>query len=374
MQNVSKITVREIMIIYATGFLFAFVFQAWKMSLYLYDGPMWADQIKFFLTRDPAVFNMRAAYGHPGTTLISLGSLFHIIFGFSYAGSLTLSVALLIAAATAACVVLCYLLQPLSFWWVTTGIILTASRFYFTATPPTAVVLPFITLIVLASCRLIEKNRPYSKWPFFVWGIILGLSASTRLDVSLLVGMPLFMLLIRRHGGRTIMPVVIGTALSFIITDPFLWFMPFQHVIDLSTKFTIHYYGKGSITPIPWSEWVYGSYLAIVSVVWFLYFQIKPHPDHDIYPGVMSTFAALSLLAVIFLLFSKSQYMRYLYPLIMVWEIFLPLFAFQYYPDNHGKTFSRSVRLAPKTTWIIGITILTQILGYILLSNMNDHI
>ena len=157
-------------------FAFAIVIQIVRTSIFLTDHGMWTSQIQYFLSNNPRQFNFFAAYGHPGTTLVVLGSIFHILFGLSYGNALTLGLAILIAAATAACAALCYLLQPQSLWWFTTGFILTLSRFYVKATPPTAVVTSFIALIVLASCWLWKRSTA-SRWLYFVWGFILGLSS-----------------------------------------------------------------------------------------------------------------------------------------------------------------------------------------------------
>ena len=328
---------------------------------------MWANQIQYFLNNNPAVFNFHAAYGHPGTTLVGLGSLFHILFGLSFSTSLTLSAALLIAAATAACAALCFLLQPQSLWWFTTGFILTLSRFYIDATPPTAAVMPFITLIVLTSCWLWGKNRSVSRCPYLLWGVILGLSAATRLDVSLLVGMPLFILLSYRSGIRVIVPIFIGGVVSFFIADPFLWFMPVQHVIDLFSKFTLHYSYLGAGRPLLWFEWVQGIPLALIAITWFLILYLRRRLINVIPTQVLLVFLGISLLAVLMLTTSNFQAIRYLYPLIIVWEIFLPLFALQSCPrKNYGQVSFMSGSLDAKTARVIlGFIIPTQVIGYL---------
>jgi hypothetical protein len=284
-----------------------------------------------------------------------------------YSTALTLSAALLIAAVTAACAALCFLLQPQSLWWFTTGFILTLSRFYIDATPPTAAVMPFITLIVLASCWLWEQNRSASRWLYLLWGVTLGLSAATRLDVSLLVGMPLFILLSYRSGIRVIVPIFIGGVLSFFIADPFLWFMPVQHVIDLLSKFTLHYSYLGSRRPLLWFEWIQGIPLALIAITWFLVLYLRRRLSNVIATPVLLVFLGISLLAVLMLTTSKFQAIRYLYPLIIVWEIFLPLFALQSCPrKNYGQLSFMSGRLDAKTARVIlGFIIPTQVIGYL---------
>lgn len=61
---------------------------------------LWASQIQYFLTHDSRMFDFYGCYGHPGTTLVELGSLFHILFGFSYSTALALAISILIAMVT----------------------------------------------------------------------------------------------------------------------------------------------------------------------------------------------------------------------------------------------------------------------------------
>lgn len=358
-----EITLYQVRSIFWKAFLFAFVIQMVKMTIFLPDGEMWANQIHYFLSNNPLVFDFHAAYGHPGTTLVGLGCLIHIFFGLSFDTALTISVTLLIATVTAACAALCFLLQPQSLWWFTTGFILTLSRFYVVATPPTAVVMPFITLLVLALCWLWERSA--SGWLYFLWGIILGLSAATRLDISIFVGIPLFILLSYRRGMRVVVPVLTGGVLSFSITDPFLWFMPVRHVIDLFSKFTLHYANYGTSRHVPWFEWVHGIPLAVIAIVWFLVLHIRRRLSSVIPTEVLMAFLGISLLAGLLLIFSKFQSIRYLYPLITVWEIFLPLFALQCCPPTHGQISLRSGNLDARTARVIvGFIMPAQVFGY----------
>jgi hypothetical protein len=365
--DLSKLPLNQARSIFCKVFLFAFVIQMVKMTIFLSDGEMWAYQIRYFLTNDPYGFDLfHAGYGHPGTTLMGLGSLFHILFGLSYSTALTLSVTLLIATVTAACAALCYLLQPQSLWWFTTGFILTLSRLYVTATPPSAVVMPFITLVVLALCWLLKQNISVSIPLIFLWGIILGLSAATRLDITLLVGIPLIILFCYGSGMRVLVPVITGGVISFILSDPYLWFMPVQHVIDLWSKFTVHYSSYPMSRSLPWFEWVQGVPLAVIAIAWFLFLHHRRRLSSLIPTQVLFVFLWISLLAVMILVSSKFQAIRYLFPLIIVWEVFLPLFALQGCPHNYGGASLKFRRLDARTSWVIaGFIIPTQVIGYI---------
>ena len=269
--------------------LYGFIIQmaARAASVESVDQSMWAKQIQYLLTHDPRVFDFYAAYGHPGTTLVELGSLFHILFGFSYSTALTLGMSILIAVVTAACSVLCFLLYRQSLWWLATAFLLLLNRMYMNATPPTAVVMPFTVLIVLATWWLWEQQGRTSRWPYFLWGAVAGLAAATRLDASLLVSTPMFVLLWYRHGRRVVLPLLAGAGISFFMADPFLWFMPIRHVTDLVHKFTMHYvyYSPTKMEP---SEFINAMWMSTVSFGWsfvLLFYQRRvrnnPNPDPD---------------------------------------------------------------------------------------------
>jgi hypothetical protein len=257
------------------------------------------------------------------------------------------------------------MLQPQTLWWFTTGFILTMSRFYNSATPPTIVVMPILTLIVLLLCWLMKQKIDGSISKYFLWGTVLGISAATRLDISLFIGIPLIFLILRWSGIRAILPVLAGVTISFFITDPFMWFMPIQHVMDLLYKFTLHYSDFHQTRMIPWYEWANGVPLAVISIVWFLALLIRRRLGNVVPTQVLIVVLGLSLLASLILATSKFQSIRYLFPILVIWEIFLPMFAQQEYPYTIDHASTRTGLLDKKAVWVIlGFIIPTQILGY----------
>jgi hypothetical protein len=161
-------------------------------------------------------------------------------------------------------------------------------------------------------------------------------------------------------------PVITGGVLSFFLADPFLWFMPAQHVIDLLSKFTLHYSYLGSRRHLLWFEWVNGIPLALIAIAWFLILYLRRRLSNIIPTQVLLVFLGITVAAVLMLTSSKFQAVRYLYPLTIVWEIFLPLFALQRCPRKNCGQASMSGRLDAKTAWIIlGFIIPTQVIGYL---------
>ncbi|HJV34830.1 hypothetical protein [Geomonas sp.] len=346
-------------------FLATLFVQSIKFFFYIADGEMWAHEIFFLLTRNPAALNFNAAYGHPGTTLLELGSLLHLVSGLSYYPALAFSTAFLVAVLTAACSALCYLLKPRSLWWFTTAFILTFSRFYIDATPPVAVVMPFMTLFVLLSCWLWKQEVTAARRFCILFGILIGLSAATRLDVTLFVACPLFALFCYRTGLRSPLPGVAGGVAAFFASNPFLWFMPFQHLKDLLHKFTYHYAQYNASTSLTLSEWLYAVPLSVLAIIWSLLLLRRQNQEGSLAKEVLLTYGALTVVAVGFLISSKFQAVRYLYPFLIVWEVILAHFVLEM--TEAVSDFSpSSLRINKRTVLaLLGFVIPTQIIGYL---------
>ena len=340
------------MYIFIGVLLYGFVYHWINFPNYWYDQSVWENQIQYFMNHDPRGIDFYGAYGHPGTTLVGLGSLFHILFGASYHNALRASMSLLIAVSTAACTVICYLLYQRSLWWITTAFILTSTRLYTTATPPTATVMPFIALIVIAAWWLGEQQALASRWFYFTWGVIVGLSAATRLDATLMVSAPMFILAWYRSGHRVVLPVFAGTAISFFIADPYLWFMPVQHVTDLANKFTLHH----GPNMRPMAIHLYEAFhvpLAVISIIWSLVIVAFRGRTRIIPPQIIVVFLGTSLIAAFIVFSSTFQAIRYFFPFIIVWEIFLPLFALETFAPSGNFTPAGSLLKDNVGSWII---------------------
>jgi hypothetical protein len=328
------------------------------------DRIIFANQIQYFLTHDPREFDLLGAYGHPGTTVVELGSLLHIFFGVSYVNAVTLSISILIAGATAACSVLCFLLYRRSLWWLAAAFILLLNRMYIIAAPPTAVVMPFIVLIVLATWWLWEQPAFRSRWVYILMGAVMGLAIATRLDISLLVSTPMFFIIWYRHRYRVILPLLAGAGISFFIADPFLWFMPLQHISDLIHKFTLHYthYLRLKIDPFFLLD---AGWLSAVSFIWSIVLFYHRRLARIIPVPIMIVVTSTTILGIIVVFSSKFQAVRYLFPLFTIWEIILPLFAFETLATY--KSMDSTLTTHQETiisSSIIVLVVLTQLLAY----------
>lgn len=348
--------------IFCGTFVFCLVVQIAMRNHYTFlDTAMWADQIKYFIIHDPRVFDYFAAYGHPGTTLVELGSLLNLL-GISYGNAIIICISTLVAGATAACSVLCYLLHKQSYWWLTTAVILSFNRFSLYSTPPTETVMPLIVLIVLVTWWVMEQENTKSGRLFFLLGGIIGLSAATRLDVTLLVSVPMAMLIWYRCGQNAILYLSSGVGISFFLADPFLWFMPVQHLSDLVHKFTLHHDQFDRHQTIKIISFAHACTLAAVTIVWSCILLVQRRLSLVVPTQIIAVYFGLSVIGFVIVLSSTFQAIRYLYPVIIVWEILLPLFVFERYTQTNRNESSGLAFPNPASSRIIvGFVTFSQI-------------
>lgn len=354
--------------IFGGVFLYGFAVQYWAFGPSITpDKVMWTNQIEYFLNNDQRAFDFYKAYGHPGGTLVALGSLFHLLFGVSYSVALKLSMSLLIATASALCAVFCTRLSRHSLWWLTASFILIFNRLHLWSTPPTSVVMPLVVLVVLMTWWLCKGPDNGSAWASFFWGVLIGVSAATRLDVTALVGGVLFCLLVYRNGVYWVLPSLAGVAVGFIVMDPFLWFMPFQHLVDLFRKFTIHYDTFAHPRSIKYYEWPHTLFFALPAILYALVFWKQGRLKNVIPVAVFAAYLAVCLVAAASILTSSYQAPRYLYPLIVFWEVFLPLLAFETFsPAVNCVNSSCCEEKNIRSFVIIGVIITLQMTTYVL--------
>jgi hypothetical protein len=349
-------------IFYAVFVLSLIVQLATKYLEPLPDSNIWADQIHYFLHNDPRQFDFSAAYGHPGGTLVALGSLLHRCFGAPCPDALIISVSFIVAGGAAASAALCYRLHPQTLWWLSTAIILNFNRLSIYATPPTECAMTLVVLIVLAACWRWEQPADRSGAWFFFWGGGMGMLAATRLEIALLVGGPLLLLSLYRHGRRAFFPALAGSLVCFFLADPYLWFMPGQHLRDLVYKFTLHHDQYRHQVAIQWTEYLHAFPWALVSIIWTLQLLARRRLTGLVPTPVICLLLGMLATALLAVLSSDFQAVRYFYPLLIVWEILLPLLLFaRFSPAGSFVPTASGRRLVASSRAILAYLLISQV-------------
>jgi hypothetical protein len=313
-------------------FIFSFIFAAlcqWFVfsEFGVFDFTMWADQAKYVQTNNPIQFDYLQAYGHPGGPIIEGTILIHSLFHLSYENALTVFMSLLGGLAIAGITLICFLFLRNNLWWPVVLIGLSFSPMYGYSTPPSTLAAILIVFLWIFSIYIYERDKINFKSLTFL-SFILGFIIATRLDIGSLMALSLLLFIKPKLSWREVFYVTLGVIAVFIILDPFMWFMPIGHIKDLWFKITYHY-EEFTPTKLGWLRVFNISTFAGISFLLSLIFvseknKLKsPIPIRFIYIFILTTLA----LYVVFLT-SRYQAERYFLPLILIWQILLPIFVF----------------------------------------------
>ena len=347
-------------------FFVALIIQSltWRNFEYI-DKQMWIDESRYIQTGDAEAFNRRTAYGHPGGPPVIINMLAHSLLHTSYEHGLAGSLALLNAAAIAACATICYILRPQTLWWLAAAGTLTCSRLYPASTPPSAAISPLIVLIFLLALWLYEKASQVKGSHILILGATIGIAAATRTDITVAVAAPLMLLLAPRIGWKKITGTAVFAAIFFTLGNPFMWIMsPLQQVVDLFWQIQYHIVDYPA-TPIGLASVLLISPLAImaIGIAVVMVLQRKKVPSSIPVPYLL-TMIVITIGISIILLNARSQAPRYFFPFAFLWETFLPLFILELLPHirfnflAHAKDQAKAQQIA--AMGVVSIVLLGQ--------------
>lgn len=263
-------------------------------------------------------------YGYPATTLLvpaalvaPLGIPAHQVF----VGIMVFSISLAIALSA----LLCRLLRPQRLWWVGVAGLMITSELYYGATPPSAVVSAYSTLLFLYALYIYEKRKDDVRTSI-LFGSIAGVSLATRLDISLalLFFLSLFLLPVIR---KNILALLFSALVVFLVCDPYLWVFPLQHITDIVHKVTYHT-TLGVPSPFPLRQILLIiplSSMGLAASIGSIFFP-------KIFPPVLPRrFLILTVcmaigISALLVKFSTYHPAWYFYPLLQIFEVLFVLY------------------------------------------------
>lgn len=355
--------------IFVLSFIVAALTQWFSFTeLGMFDFSMWADQAKYVQTNNPIQFDFLQAYGHPGGPIVEGVILIHSVFGFSYENSLMLFMVLIDGLVIALITVFCYLYKRNNLWWPVVLVGLSLNRMYGFSTPPSTMASIFIGLLCLYSLYIYRKDKIQ---PLFLFGlsIILGIIISLRIDIGLVMALSTLVFLYPKLNIKQIIYTFLGVMAFFILFDPFMWFMPIQHIKDLLFKITYHYeeFKPTKISFYSLQDISALSFFSIILAMMLVFLKKKilsPVPHRFIYTYLITTI----LLYAIFLT-SNYQAERYFLPLVTIWQIFLPLFVFTW-TEYMWPKYSKKIN-TPLSIILSIYPIILLVINYLVLKSYN---
>lgn len=331
----------------------------------LLDEDVWLERIANFTSdihQQPMAFEQRYYGGQPGMSLISVAGLLHAS-GVASRQSLVAVLVAFNAMMLAAIFTLLYHLRPTTYWWLAGGILL-LHPFYWRSTPTNLLMAPLAVVLFLLALKIYE-SRPKSIGPYLALGTCIGFGLTNRFIDTLFfaLGIAIFLLpLKRKHVG-----LVVGSALVAAgIFDPLLLTQPIAHIQFMVGRVAVHY---ATLPGTPLSLAAIGllsPFMPIAIVFSLLYLFFSRRVPTPISKKLLVILLIMSGIMIGSTLTATAASGRYLYPIISLWEVFLPLLLLQL--GLHSQ-FLKNARQRPLQ--LMGVITLLVIGGQLLLIGIN---
>lgn len=313
---------------FCVAFLVAFLAQwgLWR-SVNFVDQSFWLEKVEFLkedIFKAPLVFDAKRHAAHPGT-LVLLPAAVLVKTGLAAAdAALRLSLTLINTVVITATVTMARQLYPKSPWWLGVAGVVLFNPIYQNINPLDAVAASLTVLIFLTLWWCLERHRAA-----FLLAILLGLAAATRLHIALLLSAPVLGVLAYKDSLRRSALVGLGALITASALIPFWWLSPAAFVqgavmnqlayftdqtIYLAETYQLSLWELAAPSPLA----VFSLLLAVVGLRWK---NSSPLPRFFAITLLAGTILILSIFGL-----SNMQSYRYVFPVIMVWEVLLPLF------------------------------------------------
>lgn len=292
-----------------------------KMTL---DRSMWADQASYFGTNDERQYDFLLAYGHPGGPIIEGTIVLNKLFSINYDNALFYFLLFFGSLIITLICYLIYLLKKNLFFVLTTFLVIGFHRFYAELTPTSYVASLLFVLQAFFSLYLYGNREKLKFKDILGFSILSGLIMATRIDIGFIGTLFFGIYLLPKMSIRDFIYAVFLILGSFLLFDPYMWYMPFQHISDLAYKFIYHYeffvttkmnlLNIFSISIFP---------LFSLLILFFLsIFDIK-----QISLNLRFYFMLLVVFIFTYFIFINSQIttVRYFVPIILMWEVLMPI-------------------------------------------------
>lgn len=322
--------------LFTGAFLVACLGQAFVFfNVGILDEVFWSNQARFVEAGSPEQYNSAYAYGHPGGPVI-LGTIaVHHLAGISYETALPVFLTLFNSMVIAAIATLCFRLRPDSLWWLPVLGTLSIDKLYAVSTPPSAVVGPLLVLLTLLTLRItlgiLEQEKV--SWPWLGgWSLVSGLAVATRFDIGSITNLCLFGVLATTLRRRQLAVMAVAALAVFVACDPYMWYMPVQHVGDLMGRVVLNYrHSTPASIPATLEPMHVASFsaLAFMGMMLSIVGEMKVFPHRRTIPRqLVLALVPLTVLLYGVYLSARCPAVRYFIPIVFIWQAFLPLQLF----------------------------------------------
>jgi hypothetical protein len=349
-------------IIFFGVFLISLIFFTLRWNKFtIIDSSMWANQAQYVLEGDSREFDYLNAYGHPGGLIIEGTIVLNKLFNLTYLQSVIIFIILINSIFVAGICTLCFKLGKDKLWWVAVLVTLIFNWLYSSGTPTSIVATLSVSFLCLLTLYLYEKKLENQNSFLIIWGIVAGISIATRIDIGLISFIVFLFILSRKIDFKKIILLALGSFVSFILFNPFMWFMPIQHVRDLIFKFVFHY--SNFITNhLSLLSILSISSITFISILLSLFYILSKRKINFTLISPFFLWTLIGMTSVLYFIFLTSRFQaeRYFTPILIIWEIFFPLFIF-FLIDKTGYKSNKTIKICFIIFLVIfHISLLTQ--------------
>lgn len=326
--------------LFAVAFLVACLGQGFVFfNVGILDEAFWSSQARYVEAGSPEQYNAAHAYGHPGGPVI-LGTIaVHHLAGISYETALPVFLTLFNSIVIATIATLCRRLRPDCLWWLPVVGTLSLDKLYAVSTPTSAVVGPLLVLLTLLTLQIVERIGEHGaeSWRWLAgWSLVAGLAVATRFDIGSITTLFLFAVLMSGLGTtlhwRQLAGIAAAAFAVFVACDPYMWYMPVQHVGDLLGRMVLNYrYATPASTPAKLEPMHVLSFsgLALMGMLLTILAQATLRSGIERLPRwFVLCLASLTVLLYCVYLSARCPAVRYFIPIVFIWQAFLPLQLF----------------------------------------------
>lgn len=154
-----------------------------------------------------------------------------------------------------------------------------------------------------------------------------------------------FLLLIKPLGLKKALLAGTTSLYFFALFDPFMWFMPVQHLKDLFYKIFYHY-EQYPFSSLPLDKIIDIGFLTGVGVISFIVLYVA-RKEHRLSVPPYFGWALVFVTVLLYGVFLTANYKapRYFMPTSFMWELLLSLFLFDASKDKLNSAFTPQVGL-----------------------------
>jgi hypothetical protein len=131
------------------------------------------------------------------------------------------------------------------------------------------------------------------------------------------------------HHWRQLAGMAMAACAVFVVSDPYMWYMPVQHLGDLLGRIVLNYrHSTPASTPATLEplQVVSFSALAFLGMVFTMLGQRTGVPcRRRMHQRLVMTLALLTVLLYGVFLSARCPAVRYFIPIVFIWQVFLPL-------------------------------------------------